>query len=137
MSQFEYSAEVGRRFAKLAYAAAPGEEADALGDAGSEGRGARVQLLAWELPPGGPGARLARVRFRAYGCPALLSAADLAAERLEGAPRESLGRLDPRALAAELALPVEKLGRVLLIEDAARSCLAALRGTTPDRLEES
>lgn len=132
MSRFDYSPEVERRFSTLGHAAAPDDAADALGEAGDRTRGACVQLLVWQAPPGGEGARLARVRFRAYGCPALLAAADLAAERLEGCPREALGSVDPRSLADALALPPEKLGRVLLVEDAARCCLNALRGAGND-----
>jgi NifU-like protein involved in Fe-S cluster formation len=118
----EYSHLVRARFGQLAYAAATAERAAAHGRAGSAERGAAVELLAWL----GSGARLARVRFRAYGCPALLAAADLAAEQLEGQPMEALARLEARALAAQLALPPEKLGRLLLIEDAARQCRSAL-----------
>jgi NifU-like protein involved in Fe-S cluster formation len=132
MSRFEYSAEVERRFATLQRAADPDEVAQALGEAGDPARGACVQIMAWETPPGGPGARLERVRFRGYGCPGLLAAADLAAERLEGGPREALGSVDPRRLAELLALPPEKLGRVLLVEDAACNCLQALRGESND-----
>jgi hypothetical protein len=118
----EYSHLVRARFGQLAYAAAAADVAEVDGRAGSAERGAAVELLAWL----GSGARLARVRFRAYGCPALLAAADLAAEQLEGQPVEALARLEARALAAQLALPPEKLGRLLLIEDAARQCRSAL-----------
>lgn len=122
MSRVDYSLLVRERFNRLAYAAQVGEAADASGSAGRIERGAAVELLAWCDARN----RLARVRFRAYGCPALLAAADLAAERLEGQPLAALGRVDPRALASALDLPGGKLGRVLLIEDAAQACLAAL-----------
>lgn len=122
MSRVDYSPLVRGRFNRLAHAAQPGEAADASGSAGRSERGAAVELLAWCDGRG----RLARVRFRAYGCPALLAAADLAAESLEGQPSAALGRIDPRALASALELPAGKLGRVLLIEDAGKACLAAL-----------
>lgn len=122
MSRVDYSPLVRDRFNRLGYAAGPDESADASGSAGRVERGAAVELLAWCDGRD----RLARVRFRAYGCPALLAAADLAAERLEGQPSTALGRVDPRALALALELPAGKLGRVLLIEDAAQACLAAL-----------
>ncbi len=122
MSRVDYSPLVRERFNRLSYAASPDEAAVASGSAGRIERGAAVELLAWCDGRD----RLARVRFRAFGCPALLAAADLAAERLEGQPSAALGRIDPRALASALALPAEKLGRVLLIEDAAQACLAAL-----------
>ena len=121
MGQLGYSRLVRERFDRLAHAANPDEVAQASGMAGRAERGAAVQLLVWGDGQG----RLKRVRFRAYGCPALLAAADLAAERLQGQPVAALGRVDPRALASALELPAEKLGRVLLIEDAAQACLAA------------
>src|SRR5262245_30744565 len=62
------------------------------------------------------------VRFEAFGCPHTVAAADLTAERLEGRPLDALRRVDARALMAELEVPVEKLGKLLRIEDAAAAC---------------
>ncbi len=121
-----YTDGVRERFSRLTHAAQPEDVPDALGEAGERAHGACVQILAWQAPGGGDG-RLARVRFRALGCPALLVAADLACERLEGCAPAALAAIEPLALHAELRLPVEKLGRVLLVEDAARRCLEALR----------
>lgn len=121
-----YSGVVLARFRDLGHAAEPEETPDALGEAGEAARGSCVQILVWQSPEGAEGA-LARVRFRALGCPALLVAADLACEQLEGRPPSALGAVEPAALHAALGLPVEKLGLVLLVEDAARRCLEVLR----------
>lgn len=74
-------------------------------------------------------ARIAAVRFQAFGCPHTIAACSLLAERLTGAPVESLGKVRPAALAAELEAPVPKTGRFLVIEDALRRGLAAWDNT--------
>ena len=61
-------------------------------------------------------------RFEAFGCPHTVAAADLAAEWLEGQPLEAARRVDARELMAALDVPVEKLGKLLRIEDAAAAC---------------
>ena len=68
--------------------------------------------------------QIGRVRYRAFGCPHTLAAADRAAEWLEGRPVDALGAVDWEALAREIGLPREKFGKLLRIEDALRACLA-------------
>ncbi len=65
--------------------------------------------------------------FRAWGCPHLLAAAALAAERLRGSAIASPPGCDALLLAGELDVPAEKLGRLLLVEDAWRELWAAAR----------
>lgn len=88
------------------------------------GSGARILLTA--VTDGG---RLRALRFLVFGCPHLVAAAERVCERFEGQPVESLAGFDPHELLAELAVPVEKTGRLLLLEDALRElerrCLAA------------
>jgi NifU-like protein involved in Fe-S cluster formation len=69
--------------------------------------------------------RIAEIVFRAYGCPHTIAACSLACERLEGAPVQALGELEPAELAAALAVPVDKTGRLLLVQDALHHCLQA------------
>lgn len=64
-----------------------------------------------------------RASFKAYGCPHTLAAAAWLAARLEGRPRGELIPGKPEEWARELAVPVEKLGRLLRIEDALHECL--------------
>ena len=75
--------------------------------------GARVRLSC-DVVDG----RLARVAFSAWGCPHFLAAAELLCRKLEGLDIEGLSHLDPRELARQLAVPVEKTGRILTLEDA-------------------
>ena len=65
------------------------------------------------------------VRFEAFGCPHTVAAADLAAERLEGQPVDAARRVDAKELMRALDVPVEKLGKLLKIEDAAAACVSA------------
>jgi NifU-like protein involved in Fe-S cluster formation len=68
-------------------------------------------------------------RFAAFGCPHTVAAASLVAERLEGRRVDDAVRLDVRSLQAELDVPVEKLGKLLRIEDALAACRAHSTGT--------
>lgn len=62
------------------------------------------------------------VRFQAFGCPHTVAAASLVAAWLEGRSVELARALDARALCGDLAFPVEKLGKLLRIEDAVAAC---------------
>jgi NifU-like protein involved in Fe-S cluster formation len=84
------------------------------GEAGSPGQGAWVSFEA-RVEDG----RIAEAAFRAWGCPHVIAAAALVAGRLAGLPPGDAGRFDVHALAAELDLPPQKLGRLLVVQDAA------------------
>jgi NifU-like protein involved in Fe-S cluster formation len=57
-------------------------------------------------------------RFLAFGCPHTIAVAAFVAEQAVGAPATARLSLDVRALALRFAVPEEKLGRILIIEDA-------------------
>lgn len=59
--------------------------------------------------------------FGVFGCPHTIAAASLAASRMVGQPLARASRVEAPALARELAVPEEKLGRLLVVEDAARA----------------
>jgi cysteine desulfurase len=61
--------------------------------------------------------------FRAYGCPHTLAVAAWVAERLRGRGRADLVPGTPAEWAEALAVPVEKLGRLLVVEDALADCV--------------
>jgi hypothetical protein len=63
-----------------------------------------------------------RVLFKAYGCPHTLTVAAWVAERLRGRGRADLAPGTPAEWAEALAVPVEKLGRLLVVEDALVDC---------------
>jgi len=62
-------------------------------------------------------------RFEARGCPHTLATAAWLTSQLAGRRREDVLRCDPQAWARALKVPVEKLGRLLTIEDALRASL--------------
>lgn len=71
--------------------------------------------------------RIADARYEIRGCPHTIAAAAVLADRLVG---QAAGEphLDIAGLAAELGAPPEKLGRLLVIEDAVRRAALLLRG---------
>ncbi|MCC7490048.1 MAG: iron-sulfur cluster assembly scaffold protein [Gammaproteobacteria bacterium] len=98
----------------------------ACGRAGSAAEGARI-LIEARIVAG----RIEEITFRALGCPWVIAACSLAVDRLAGAPAAALAAFDPGALAAELDLPAERLGRLLILQDALRNCLADWDTTQP------
>ena len=111
-----YSAEVRRRVRELPGAAPiSAGGATASGAAGDVEHGARVELE-FLLEQG----RIARGRFRAFGCPHLVAAASWLTDRLRGATREDLAAWDWREAAEALEVPPAKFGRLLTLQDAVR-----------------
>jgi cysteine desulfurase len=60
--------------------------------------------------------------FKVYGCPDTLAVASWIAERLRGRGRADLAPGTPAEWAEALAVPAEKLGRLLVVEDALADC---------------
>ena len=89
----------------------PGVSAEAF----EGGAGARILLTAVT-----DNATLAVLRFRVFGCPHLIAAAEAVCERFEGKPVKILAEFNAAELMATLDVPIEKTGRILLLEDALR-----------------
>jgi NifU-like protein involved in Fe-S cluster formation len=68
---------------------------------------------------------VAAVGFQVFGCPHTMAAASAVAEWLEGRRLEEARELDVKAVCAELEVQVEKLGKLLRIEDAVAACCRA------------
>lgn len=66
---------------------------------------------------------VAEIGYEVFGCPETIAAASLIAERLEGRNIAATSDIDIRAVAVELSIPVDKLGKLLRIEDAVLACL--------------
>ncbi len=118
-----YSARVRALFAELPNAGplpAPAGPV-AAGEAIALDRGAWVRFEA-RCEDG----RIAECRFRAWGCPHTLAASALAASRLSGASLAVARAIDATGLARELDAPAEKLGRLLVVEDAIHSLIAEI-----------
>lgn len=67
--------------------------------------------------------KIAALRFRVRGCPHLVAAAELVCSRLEGADPAQLAAVSAVELKDRLAVPAGKTGRMLLVEDAAKTLL--------------
>jgi len=121
--RLRYSARVLELFRELPGAGAlpAGAGAVVAGEAVALDRGAWVRFEA-RLEAG----RVTECRFRAFGCPHTLAAAALAASRQVTAAPADASPIDARLLARELDVPAEKLGRLLVVEDAIQALLAGL-----------
>ena len=67
------------------------------------------------------------LRFRAWGCPHLLAAAEAFCRAFEGRPVSALQAFSAAELMQTLPVPKEKLGRILVLEDAVRSLGQSVR----------
>ena len=121
MSADPYSAAVRELFARPAHA-------------GRLDGGRTVALsrqdVRLELSAMAQGERVEALRFRAWACPHVIAAAEAACARLEGATVAELLGFSAVDLMEKLAVPVEKTGRILVLEDAVQSLGQALRDGT-------
>ena len=117
-----YNREVRRRFENPVNAGDLEEDYDLVlqGKACEPGCGAQLVLSAGVI-----GGKIASLRFRAKGCPHLIAAADFFCSRFEGLEPSRLDGVRSADLFESLDVPVNKTGRLLLIEDAAKQLLKA------------
>jgi nitrogen fixation NifU-like protein len=87
------------------------------GEAGSIEQGAWVRIQA-QLVDG----RLQDVLFNAYGCPHLIAACCRVTEALCREMPDSLLEVDRGALMGSLQIPLEKAGKILILQDALHDC---------------
>jgi NifU-like protein involved in Fe-S cluster formation len=73
------------------------------------------------------GNALSAVHFEAYGCPHCIAAASWLTEQLRDATLDRLDRWSWREAAEALAVPAEKRGHLLILEDAVRRLAEAWR----------
>lgn len=93
------------------------------GAAGSRAQGTWVQFDVQAT--GGPQApTVAAVRFLAYGCPHVIAVADWVAHAAVGGVAQGSLPESVASLRLRFEVPIEKLGRLLIVEDA---WIAALR----------
>ena len=118
-----YNSLTRRNFANPAHAGDLGGEYTVCASAvaSESADGAIIQLAA-----GVRDGRLQECRFRAYGCPHLIAAAETFCTDYRGRGISSLSEFSASGLMQTLAVPVEKTGRILVLEDAVRSLGAAV-----------
>ena len=73
------------------------------------------------------------VKFRVFGCPHSIAAAAWVADALDGRDVAAIRDLDMHELRRKLDAPVEKLGKLLVLEDALRACSRALNDQAGNR----
>lgn len=69
------------------------------------------------------------LRYQVFGCPHLIAAAEAFCDQAEGQPVSTLLELDVPGLMDKLTIPVEKTGKVLILEDAAKALHITVTGT--------
>ena len=117
MNTEPYSDVVRRLFADPAHAGVLEQGSSVL----IEAQGVRVELSA-VVKDG----RLAALRFRTWGCPHLIAAAESFCASFEGLDVAQLETFTGAPISEKLDVPVQKTGRILVLEDAVRSLHAAL-----------
>ncbi len=117
MSADPYGPEVRRLFAAPEHAGIPPGAAVVRQDADD---------VSIELGARASAGRLERLGFRAYGCPHVIAAAEAVCARFDGRPVAMLADFAVAELMQSLAVPTEKTGRLLVLEDAVRMLGAAL-----------
>jgi NifU-like protein involved in Fe-S cluster formation len=112
MSADPYSATVRELFEAPAHA---GDIADGEAVYVAD-QGVRLRLSA-----AAAGGKINAMRFRVWGCPHVIAAAEAICSALEGRPVTDLENYAVAEIIQKLPVPVEKTGRILVIEDAVRS----------------
>lgn len=72
---------------------------------------------------------IARLGFRAWGCPHVIAAAEAFCVNYEDRPVADLNSFGAAELMQSLPVPEEKTGRILLLEDAVRSLGQKVNGS--------
>ena len=83
------------------------------------GQGARIALSV-----GVENGLVGEMRFRVWGCPHLIAAAEWLCEQRESGPVSALQDFPVQEIMRQLSVPVDKTGRILLLEDALKSLAA-------------
>ena len=119
MSVQSYNSLVRDLFAeaRLGSSRASAQDNWLTGEAGSIARGTWVRLKLRIQ-----GARVTDARFRVYGCPHTVAATAWVARQIVGRDTSALLPEGIAKLCEPLEVPVEKLGRLLVIEDVVRVC---------------
>ncbi len=72
------------------------------------------------------------LRYQVFGCPHLIAAAEAFCGEAEGKALTALTELEVPNLMSSLAIPVEKTGRVFILEDAAKALHISVTGVKED-----
>jgi NifU-like protein involved in Fe-S cluster formation len=126
----DYSLEVRERFRSPAGAGEFAEGTPQVVAGEAEDRTLNVWFR-FQISVAGTVIRAAK--FRVFGCPHSIAAAAWVASELGGRDIAAIQDLDVHELRRKLDAPVEKLGKLLVLEDALRECWNALNDLTGTR----
>ena len=126
----DYSLEVRERFRSPAGAGEFAEGTPQVVAGEAEDRTLNVWFR-FQISVAGTVIRAAK--FRVFGCPHSIAAAAWVASELDGRDIAAIQDLDVHELRRKLDAPVEKLGKLLVLEDALRECRNALNDLTGTR----
>ena len=121
MSSDPYNARVRALFAAPAHAGTCAEGLQVLRDE----QGVQIELSARAR-----NGVIKELRFRATACPHVLAACEAFCAEHEGCEVSRLDAFTARDLMQSLAVPVQKSGRILVLEDAVRMLGAAIRNAS-------
>jgi NifU-like protein involved in Fe-S cluster formation len=123
MSADPYNSVVRAYFADPQHAGAiPGAAAGYFED-----QGIRLKLYAEVAQE-----QIESMRFEVWGCPHVIAATEAVCRHFEGSKLSELDKFPSAQIMRDLAVPVEKTGRILVVEDTVRSLRAAIH----DRLSD-
>jgi len=113
-----YSKQVRRLFANPVHAGPLPDEYNGgvVAEATESENGARIVLSAVVN-----GDTIHLLRYQIFGCPHLIAAAEAFCDDAEGRPLDALIDMNISTLMEGLAIPVEKTGRLFVLEDAAKA----------------
>lgn len=118
MSMDPYNSLVRELFANTGHA---GSLSDAV-TANKNEQGVRIELSAR-----GKDGAIEQLRFSAWGCPHFIAAAEAVCAEYEGQTASQLEEFSVADVMQRLAVPAQKSGRILVLEDTVRLLGAALR----------
>lgn len=70
--------------------------------------------------------KIAKLCFLAWGCPHIITAAEFFCRTFEGRHIQNLEQFEIKPIMQKLAIPIEKTGRILVLEDAVKSLKVAI-----------
>jgi NifU-like protein involved in Fe-S cluster formation len=94
------------------------------GAGGSRAQGIWVQFDV-QIGARSQGSTVEAVRFLAYACPHVIAVADWLAQKAVGGLAEPVLPESVHALRERFEVPIEKLGRLLIVEDAWKAALSS------------
>lgn len=125
----KYNELTRRYFERAANAGTLAGRGSFRGSAGSRAQGTWVQFDV-QVDLSAPSSTIEAVRFLAFGCPHVIAVSSRVAEQAVGLEARAQLPEGVEHLRERFAMPVEKLGRLLIVEDAWIAAVGAARAAS-------